>query len=425
MDTSNKIQVKIGQKQTLNQKLLASIGLLSMSNLELSEHINDLSTKNVFIEPVTINYENALSGKMPISTDYNIDDFIPDKKSIYDYLVGQVLLEKMDEKIYEIAKMIIYNLNSDGYFLENHDDFIEKMSLDKNDFKRALKTVQSLSPRGIASNSLRDFLLIQAKSDEEKLVIRDYFEDFLKNRADLVSKKSTLSLKEVSMAFEKIRSLDIKPINSLEIAQKSGQLINPDYIVTFDENDFSIKSNMSPHVKINAEYVEILNNADPATKKFLSPYYDQARLIANAVREREKNIKRVLDFLIHYNISFFMHNGSIEALSMRELADELSLSESTISRIANNKYIATKKGLLPLKFFFSKAVPSKNGPISRMSVEKKILSYIKLENKEKPLSDAKICQKLNEDGIDIKRRTVTKYRKALNIENSSLRKIWG
>ncbi len=331
-------------------------------------------------------------------------------------------------------KLNIINKNKD---CELKSNILQNVSMEKAEL--ILKKIQHFEPIGIASRNLQECLIVQleakqlrTKAQEIALkILIEYFEEFSKKHFLQLQKKMDLEAEELKIAFDEIRKLNPKPGgNNI----RSGyNTITPDFIARYDVNidDIVITLNDTnvPSIKVNSTYEKIkqetknnkLYNKD--TKKWIREKYENARFFIQAIRQRSITMLMVMTAIAKRQKDFFMGIREIKPMIYKDISEDTDLDISTVCRVVNNKYVLTQKGTFELKYFFSEALPNDDGEaVSTTVIKEKIINIIENEPKNKPYSDDKLVQLLKKEGINIARRTITKYRETLKIPVARLRK---
>ena len=382
------------------------------------------------------------------------ENFIYYKESLQDYLLIQLGTAISGDIDYKIGEYLIGNIDDNGYLTISLDDISLDLNIKRNKIEKMLSLIQSFDPPGVGARSLEECLLLQAKY----LSINDVLiEKIIKNHLNNLARKSYLKIaKDLQISVSKVQSLadvikksfDPKPGRGVGDL-KEVKYILPDLIIMRKTGGgYRVISNdiFLPQVKINTHYKKILktcNNVSPYNegklikkrsisdhktkdaKEYIEKKLNSAKWLITGIEQRKRTIYRIAETLVEYQKDF-LDKGIlfIKPLTLREVADRLDIHESTVSRAIHNKIVQTPRGLLRMKFLFSKGVDKKSGDtVSTDKVKKLIKEYINNENCLKPLSDQKLTDLLSESGgINISRRTVAKYREILKIPSSNLRK---
>jgi len=391
----------------------------------------------------------------PIAGEENkFENFIYYKESLQDYLLAQLGTAVSNDINYKIGEYLIGNIDDNGYLSIGLDDVSLDLNIKIDKIEKILSLIQSFDPPGVGARSLEECLLLQAKY----LSINDIrVEKIIKKHLNNLARKSYLKIaKDLQISISEVQSLadiikksfDPKPGRGLGDLQ-GVKYILPDLVIMRKIgggyrvilNDIYL-----PQIKVNIHYIKILetsNNISPYnegklikkesisdrktkdTKKYIEEKLIAAKWLIKGIEQRKRTIYRIAETLIEYQKDF-LDKGIlfIKPLTLREVADRLNIHESTVSRAIHNKIVQTPRGLLKMKFLFSKGVEKKSGEIvSTDKVKKLIKEYVNNENCLKPWSDQKLADLLSEKGgINVSRRTVAKYREILKIPSSNLRK---
>lgn len=422
------------QELKLSTELISAITLLEYNTDELNSYLSKESENNIMIDysPTSKDFKNTDS-KKGYSKNFSSDEvesfenYIAKDLLLVDYLFEQLTALDLSKKELNIGYFIIENIDDDGYLRMTIDEISDCLKINKKDVGKILNIIKQFEPRGVASANLRDCLLAQVDNSDEKLVvlIEDYLEDIAKNKLDIISKSLNITIEEVQSKIKIIKSLNPIPSSGYLTDNTSTEYISPDFFVDVKDEKviLSFKDGFNPDLSVNNYYKDLMSeNIDDSTKKYLDNKFNSASFLINAINQRNNTIKIVIGEIIDFQKEFFVKNDPLKIMTLKDIADLTDYSESTISRVTKNKYLQCEKGIYPLNYFFQSGLKSDNNNISKDYISKEILDIINNENKKKPLSDQKIADILNNKGIDIKRRTVAKYRTEMNILSTSLRK---
>ena len=427
------LEMSQSQKIIVSTNLVQSLKILSMTTLELEDEIKKQAEENPIIEVEMQNSERKVDWERYINhlkhhtyndkneSRYNIDsemDFeniISNNQNLYDYLKEQINFYKIDKTEKRVCEYIIDSLDENGY-LKDEDLVIKDLNIDCTIYNRCKKYIQSLQLRNL---DIKDGLL----------------EDIIKNdlncignkKISLICKKYNINKSQCMNYIKLIKSLDPKPCEKFKL--KDIIYIKPDVTVKKIDGEFVLEGNDTNdiNIHINSFYKEILNDesSDIVAKEFIKDRLDNALNLIKSIEHRKSTTIMIANSILNKQKDFF-ENGIhyIKPMKMQELAQELNMHQSTISRGVNGKYMLTPFGLFEFKYFFSKGLETQETEgVSSISIKKFIKDTIKNEDKSKPLSDEKIKVMLNNQGINIARRTVSKYREELEILPSSKRKL--
>jgi len=433
------LKANLIQQQTLKLNLSANmvqaITLLQYNSYELKSLIEEISLENPLIEVETKEYNlpSYTSSRKKRSDKENREEIYSKYEPIklYDYLKSQIMTSTLSKVEQKVIHYIFQNLNDSGYLEIDIQEIAQNLFVDEALVESMLKLVQSLDPPGIGARSLQECLLLQMKRMESIEpsyinIIENYFDDFANRRWKLISSKLKLSLMDIQKLSDLIQTLNPRP--GLNWSKNESLYIVPDIIIEKVNNQWTVQlvEDYFLHVQMNESYyTNLLNEKDPNIKSYASEKNQQVQWLFQALEKRKQTmVKMVHAVLAKQELFFIGKKNSLKPMTMREIADEVGVNESTISRIVKNKYIRTPMGTYSLRSLFTADVSKENDveSISNDEVKNKIDQIILNENKRKPLSDQAIVEILKDQGIDIARRTVTKYREQLNIPSSTKRK---
>ena len=362
----------------------------------------------------------------------NYEAFTPDRKTLEDHLQWQLMLHGLNDNDEKIGHMIIGNLNRDGYLCSNIEEIAQACETDIEEAERVLSILQTFDPPGICARDLSETLLIQVKQlGIDNPIITEIIRHHLKNLENRNSKKIAKALKisqdDVRAAVRIIQYLEPKP--GRKFATDEPAYITPDIYVYKHEDGFKIVMNDDglPKLKINRFYKNAIANGRKISKdakNYLNEKMQSASWLIKSIHQRQKTIYLVMESILKFQNEFFEKGiAYLKPLILKDIAEDIEMHESTISRVTTNKYAYTPQGLFELKYFFNSSIQRTGGEsMASASVKERIRLLIENENPEQPLSDEKIATMLQGSNIQIARRTVAKYRKVLNILPSNKRK---
>ncbi len=357
-------------------------------------------------------------------------------QSLEDYLIDQLSFFDISKEERRLVNLVIANLDDGGYLKSSAEEIANSIDppCTPDQIRQAISIVQRLDPPGICARDLAECLLLQLTSetpnpDAVKSLITNHLENIRHNRIPAIQKTTGLDLAQIKEAIEVIRKLNPKPaaiFNSENIPY-----VVPDIeIFKSEEGDYLVRlaDELLPNVQINQTYVaECKNRAtDKKVKEFLRPKIQSAQWLLEAIEQRRSTLKKVTQAIIQRQLSFLeLGPEHIEPLKMLQIAEVVGVDVSTISRAVDDKWVQTPRGVFPLKRFFGGGTQSATGEdIAWEKIRRKLLEVVGAEDKSNPLSDEDLVNKLQEEGYPVARRTITKYRKILNIPSSRERKDW-
>ena len=362
------------------------------------------------------------------------DNMLAALPSLTDHLMWQLKLSRFTEREMHLGEQIIGNLDQNGYLVATVAEIAEQNQAETTEVEATLKKIQEFDPLGIAARDLKECLLIQAHllgvfTPLMEAIIRDHMKDLELKNYNQIARKLRVPLPEILHAVQLIGQMDPKP--GRIYSEEKTQPIVPDVYVFKSGDDYKIVLNDDglPRLRISNFYREIMGgNSGKANyetgKKYIREKVQSATWLIKSIQQRQKTIYKVSESIVRQQKDFF--NGGmnfLKPLVLRNIADDVEMHESTISRVVTNKYMQTPRGIYELKYFFSSGIHKTGGDtIASKSVKEDIRRIITEENSKKPLSDNEIVELLDKQKITIARRTVAKYREMMGILPSSRRK---
>jgi len=445
-----RLQQKLVQKQILapRQILLAKLLQLNIVNLE-QKILNELETNPILeeVQPVDdIPLSSDESDKDTMDVSFEADE--PEPRTLFQYspdnidlpqkyqadfieeLVKQLDIYGLSEFDHFIAEEILWNLDDRGYFTVELSLIADRLNTNEETVEKILRFVQHLEPLGIASRDLRECLMIQLEDKIESLAYRivyDYLDDFSNKRYELLQTKLGCTKDELAEAKEVITHLNPRPGEG-KVASKD-EIVIPDLIVRERDGDWSIQTYDSglPELRISPDYVGLLEEGAQIStdaRKYLREQSDSANWFIEAIKQRRNTLIRVTKAIIDKQPQFFSgETKDLNPMKLQDIADEIEMDISTISRSTRGKYVDTSFGIFELKSFFTESAKKQSGEIISTNLIKQVLKDIIVnENKKKPYNDEKLAEKLKAIGYNVARRTVAKYREQLNYPVARLRR---
>lgn len=373
---------------------------------------------------------NSFSMERKETPDY--ENFVSKIPSLWDRLNWQANMTFFDEKEKGIAHYIIGNIDEDGYLVTSLKDISDSVKCSLEKVEKVRKKIMNFDPVGVGSLSLKEALLVQLEYLEIdnpylRKIIEDHLELLEKSRYVELSKSLNISLSKVKELIEEIKKLHPKP--GRKYAQERTHYIVPDIIVEKADDKYTIKVNNEgiPSLKINKFYRKLISTAakdNPEAYEFLKAKLKKAFWFLRSLDQRNNTIYKVAHFIVNKQKDFIEKGlDYIKPLTLIELAQDIGVHESTVGRVVANKHMMTPRGVIPLKYFFHKALSGDSGEeISTLRIKERMKRLVDNEDRESPLSDVEISEILAKDDFNIARRTVAKYRKQLKISPSHIRK---
>jgi RNA polymerase sigma-54 factor len=362
----------------------------------------------------------------------SLESTLVKKTSLADHLMWQLQLSNIPQEERQIAALIIGNLNEDGYLDETLDHIAEIADTDPATVERVLREVQEFDPLGVASRDLSECLMIQLRPLrlEGSLVeemVRHHLPRLERRDYRGISKAMGVAVEKVMEAAKLISELEPKP--GRPFAQDEPFYITPDIYVHKIGDDYVIVLNEDgmPKLRISSFYRDVLHGgagASKVTREYIQEKLRSAVWLIKSIHQRQRTIYKVVNSIVKFQRDFFDKGiNHLKPLNLRDVAEDIGMHESTISRVTTNKYVHTPQGIYELKFFFNSGISLTGGEhVASEAVKEKIRRVILSENSKRPLSDQKIVELLKQNNIEIARRTVTKYREILGILSSTKRK---
>ncbi len=480
MAQEQRLELRLSQKLILTPQLQQSIKLLQLPLLELVQDINQELMSNPVLEESIERESDEKAGPPEMALEeepfrepsddseaplekifgFTTDSYFEERESdgrdlgyfnegteevqtflernkkkpdLYEHLLWQLRLSSTPEDIGKTAEIIINNLNEDGYLQASLEEVADIAKTDISTVEKALAFVQGLDPSGVGARNLQECLLLQLRPLNlkgtlvENLLTDGFSEIEGKKYKNLASKFKT-SLDDIFAAVKIIEGLEPRP--GRNFSSDEPVHIIPDVYIEESDGSFLITLNDEgvPKLRLSNYYRRLLANKKslgPEEKKFLEEKLRSAVWLLKSLDQRNKTIYRVTESILKFQEEFFRKGQKyLKPLNLKDVAEDLGMHESTISRVTSNKYVQCPQGLLNFRFFFSNAVPSSSGSISSSTVKDLIRKIISEENPNDPLNDKKIVEILKGNGIDVARRTAAKYREELKIPSHIKRKKW-
>jgi RNA polymerase sigma-54 factor len=354
------------------------------------------------------------------------------KTSLEDHLIWQLRLSKIMEREESIGLYIIGNLDENGYLALTVDDICNATESTAEEVQAVLKRIRFFDPVGVAARDLRECLLAQLENlgladSLAARIVADFLPHLESKRYEKMARDLGVTIDEIAEAAHLIASLEPKPSRGFE--QDEVRTVLPDVFVEKIGNDYVIYLNDDgvPRLRISSLYRRMVGQegaAEEQARQYLQEKVRAATWLIKSIQQRQQTLFRVTQSIFKFQQEFLEHGvKALKPMVLRDVAEDIHMHESTVSRATANKYVHTPQGLFELKHFFQSAITAKNGEdVASESVKEKIREIISKEDPRKPYSDQHIAALLSDDSIDIARRTVAKYREAMGILPSSKRR---
>ncbi len=473
-----KQSLKLSQQLVMTPQLQQAIKLLQLNRMELQELVTQEMVENPVLEEI-LEGEGPVEGSdpeaeqlrdeqasaeerepAPDSEDFNWDSYLEEfhgsqapstslhdideelpsfenvltkTTSLEEHLIWQLSMVELQEEEKKLGRLIIGNLSEDGYLNASLEDLARDCSIELEDAEEVLKMIHHFDPLGVASRDLQECLRIQARFLENRdpwvdLIIQNHLQDLEKRNYTAIARKLELPLEKILQTTRVILELEPRPGRSFY--SNDTHYITPDIYVHKLSGEFVVALNEDgmPKLRISPYYKSILaeqKNPNQATKEYVQEKLRSALWLIRSIHNRQKTIYKVTEALVKRQQDFFEKGiQHLKPMILKDVAMDIGMHESTISRVTTNKYVHTPVGIFELKYFFNSSIQTTDGgsEVASEAVKQKIRQMIQKENPKNPLSDQKIVTLLRLDHINIARRTVAKYREALGILSSSRRK---
>jgi RNA polymerase sigma-54 factor len=372
------------------------------------------------------------------------------EQTFQELLTQQLHLLDLDNRQFMIADTIIGNLDESGYLNRTLEAIVDDLAFSANiivteeEVEETLNLIQELDPAGVGARNLKECLLIQINRKQNgditrytaKKILEDFFEEFTRKHYEKIAKRLEIEDEDLKEAIDEILRLNPKPGGSMRESAKNFQQIIPDFMITEFEGrlELSINGRNAPELKVSREYEQMLRSyaegaktskSDKEALMFVKQKLDGAKWFIDAIRQRQFTLLTTMEAIMKFQYDYFLTGDEtkLKPMILKDIAEIVNLDISTVSRVANSKYVQTGYGIFALKYFFSESLSTDTGEeVSTREVKKILSEAIEGEKKRRPLTDEKLAELLKEKGYNIARRTVAKYREQLNIPVARLRK---
>ncbi len=465
------LSARLSQRLILTPSLQQAIKLLPLTTLELAEVLEQEVMENPLLEEVPVEEtktteelaqeespperERAEDPLKEIEIERFFEDYFDDggarqmrpaelpevppientlteSPDLYDHLLWQLRMTEADEATLEIGEAIIQNLDEDGLLRVSLEDVAAMGPWPMDAVEKTLALVQALDPPGVAARSLTESLRIQLRvlgleNSPADVMVRDHMKQLQSHQYPEISRQMGLSADEVAHHLEIIQGLSPRPGN--RYSAKRSDYILPDVFVVKEGEEYKIVLNDDglPKLRISPTYRRMLDQKEPGseeTRAYVKDKLRSALWLLKSVDQRQRTIYKVAESIVRHQRAFLDHGIShLRPLVLRDVASDIGMHESTVSRVVANKYMHTPRGVYEMRFFFHSGITSTMGEsISSVTIKDRIKKMIEEEDASRPLSDSRIADVLGAEGLPLARRTVAKYREELRIPPSNLRK---
>ncbi|MBP1607210.1 MAG: rpoN1 [Acidobacteria bacterium] len=475
MAIQQKLHTKLVQKLILTPSLQQAIKLLPMATVELADLLTQEIVENPLLEEVPL--EEAQTPEASAQTDradeepkptadkpdtwddsdyeYFFGDYLDDgykprapqelkelppientlstSSSLSDHLAWQLTLQTDDPMVRDVGQAIIGNLDDDGYLVASVDEIAAMGGWPLAEVERVLSMVQQFDPVGVAARDLQECLTVQLRhlglgDTPTERIVTEHLRLLQNHQVPEIAKRLGLSIDEIKQHIDVIRGLDPKPGSRYNPSQ--SQYVIPDvYVIKVEDQYVAVLNEEGlPQLRISPVYRRLLDKSGDAseeTRAYVKEKFRSALWLIKSVDQRQKTIHKVATSIINFQKDFLDHGIEyLRPLVLRDVANDIGMHESTVSRVVNNKYMHTPQGVFEMKYFFHSGISSSYGEsVSSVTIKQRIRKIIEGEDSRRPLSDAKIVSILQNEGLILARRTIAKYREELRIPTSNQRKV--
>lgn len=452
MKLSYGLTIEQTQKLTMTPELIQAIRILQFNTQELDEFVQEEILENPVLE-----FENKFKSEKPLDIrekfmedygdgryeqwenpggsdreEFSYEQFVTKEETLEDYLLLQLTFSKLKNNDLKIGRYLVEAIDENGYLTVTVQQVANAFRTDEEKVERVLDVIHTFEPMGVGARDLKECLTIQlaAKGLLDELteyIIMNHLEDIGENKLNKVAKSLGIPVSQVQMVGDLIKTLEPKPGRSFS-GGDSVKYIVPDVIVEKVNGEYVVMSNESsiPHLMVSPYYTTLSKEAknDDELSKYLTDKFNSALWLIKSIEQRKRTIYNVVSAVVKHQKEFLDKGPKyMKTLTLKQVADDIGMHESTVSRSVNGKYMQTPRGIFEIKYFFSSGITDGSGEgVSSNSIKAMIKEIIDGENTAKPYSDQDIVGLLGEKGIEISRRTVAKYREGMNILSSSKRR---
>lgn len=409
-------------------------------NIDVSEYVQDGDDEVADYKTRDDNYPEEDNKQVPFKTE----------ASFYETLLNQLGLLKLDEKQQKIAEQIVGSIDEDGYLRRETSAIVDDLAFRQNitateeEVEEMIQRIQRFDPPGVAARDLQECLLLQLQRQKEEgkdvetamQAIRKYFDEFTKKHYEKIQRGLAIDEDELKEVMQQIIRLNPKPGGNVGGINKAESYVVPDFFIFNNGGklELTLNSRNAPELRISEGYRDMMKEYDRGAKKdkrqkeavlFIKQKIDAAKWFIDAIKQRQHTLLSTMTAIMNHQHDFFITGDetSLKPMILKDIAEKTGLDISTVSRVANSKFVQTEFGTYRLKFFFSESLSTESGEeVSTREVKKILSDLIEGESKKRPLSDERLTELLQEKGYNIARRTVAKYREQLNIPVARLRK---
>jgi RNA polymerase sigma-54 factor len=415
---------------------------------ELGEREDDISLDEYMDDDEIPDYKTSVNNTSPDEERREIPLGI--QGNFQDYLLSQLYLLEFNERKHHIAEQLIGSIDDDGYLRRELPAIVDDLAFSQNihttvdELTQILTSIQTLDPPGTGARSLQECLLLQLNRKESgresillaKKILKDFFEEFSRKHYEKIGREMNISDETMKKAMQEILKLNPRPGNTMNQGHRSTEHIIPDFIITNNEGvlELTLNARNAPDLKVSKDYKEMLQHYSKDKKnvkanrnaiQFVKQKLDSAKWFIDALKQRQHTLYQTMHTIMDYQYEYFLDGDmrKLKKMVLRDIAEKIGMDISTVSRVANSKYVQTPFGTFLLKSFFSEGMQTESGEeVSSKEVKQILMDCISAEDKRQPMTDDALMKVLNQKGYNIARRTVAKYREMLDIPVARLRK---
>ena len=410
-------------------------------NIDISDYVNDGDDEVADYKLRDDNYgDNEEQKTIPLRVE----------TTLHDLLIDQLGMLSLDERRFKVAEQIVGSIDDDGYLRRELSSIVDDLAFRQNidaseaEIEEIIKLIQQFDPAGVGARDLQECLMLQLQRQQADgrdvllaiKVVDKYFDEFTKKHYEKIQRGLNITDDELKDVINLILKLNPRPGGNVGEINKAESYIIPDFFIINNAGklELTLNSKNAPDLRISEGYREMLKEYDRGTKKdrrqkeavlFIKQKIDSAKWFIDMIKQRQNTLLSTMGAIMHYQKDFFLTGDetTLKPMILKDIAEITGLDISTVSRVANSKFVQTEFGTYRLKFFFSESLSTDSGEeVSTREVKKILSDLVEAENKKKPLSDERLTELLQEKGYNIARRTVAKYREQLNIPVARLRK---
>lgn len=465
-----KQSLKMSQQLVMTPQLQQAIKLLQLNHLELAELVNQEMVENPVLEEDIQERDDPLAPKKDNDTTSTTEDpnaegqreqeidwekylenyssspstgpevrrdtedlptydqTLTRSDTLQEHLMWQLHMAEADDEVRRAAAAVIGNLNDEGFLSSTLEELADEEIMRFDDVEEGMLLVQTFDPLGVGARSLAESLLIQARViyPDDKIVLRilrDHVAELEKRDYKRIARSLGVSVQRILEAMRSIAELEPRP--GREFVNEEPRYITPDIYVIKDNDEYVVQLNEDgvPKLRVSNYYRKVLSGAGKGDKEYIQEKLRSAQWLIRSIYQRQRTIFKVVESIVKQQRPFFEEGvAKLKPMILRDVAEDIGMHESTVSRVTTNKYVHTPHGTFELKFFFNSSIQQGDGDVASEAVKQRIKAIIADENPRKPYSDSALVKMLADEDITIARRTVAKYRDMLGIASSSQRK---